>query len=228
MVEEVLNTDPFSSHLFVSCHRLRDKIKIFYWYNNGFWLLYRRLGKPRFWWPASGERVAVKIDGSPHAWFEGRGPRGTLIVVIDEATSRLMAPRFVPTETTRAYLQTRNGYLEHPGRPGALYSDKHRIFQINLPDHRGELTPVTRALKTAGYRAHPRPLPSGQRPGSGLSKRFRIAGSKNYAGAPSPTSIRPMPPYPRSSPPTTPASLSSRTATTMPTARYGIAPRNLP
>ena len=31
----------------------------------------------------------VQIDGSPHDWFEGRGPRCTLIVFIDDATGRL-------------------------------------------------------------------------------------------------------------------------------------------
>ncbi len=69
LVEEVLNTDPFSSHLFVFCNRLRDKIKILYWHNNGFWLLYRRLEKQRFWWPASAERVAVKITPRELGWL---------------------------------------------------------------------------------------------------------------------------------------------------------------
>ena len=32
LVEDVLQSDPFSSHLFVFCNRLRDKIKILYWY----------------------------------------------------------------------------------------------------------------------------------------------------------------------------------------------------
>ena len=30
----------------------------------------------------------LQIDGSPHDWFEGRGPRSTPIVFIDDATSR--------------------------------------------------------------------------------------------------------------------------------------------
>ena len=46
----------------------------------------------------------IQIDGSPHDWFEGRGPRCTLIVFIDDATGRLTALRFAPVETTRAYL----------------------------------------------------------------------------------------------------------------------------
>ncbi len=40
----------------------------------------------------------IQIDGSPHAWFEGRGPRCTLIVFIDDATGRLVQ-RSTPTAT---------------------------------------------------------------------------------------------------------------------------------
>ncbi len=90
----------------------------------------------------------VQIDGSPHDWFEGRGPRCTLIVFIDDATSKLMALRFAPTETTRVYMETLQAYLAEHGRPVALYSDKHSIFRVNHPDREGELTQFSRALKT--------------------------------------------------------------------------------
>jgi transposase len=96
--------------------------------------------------PCLGE--LVQIDGSPHDWFEGRGERCTLIVFIDDATSRLMALRFVPSETTQAYMEILHGYLERYGRPVALYSDKHSIFRINTPNHEGELTQFSRALRT--------------------------------------------------------------------------------
>lgn len=90
----------------------------------------------------------VQIDGSPHDWFEGRGPRCTLIVFIDDATSNLMALRFAPTETTRVYMETLQAYLAEHGRPVALYSDKHSIFRVNHPDREAELTQFSRALKT--------------------------------------------------------------------------------
>lgn len=90
----------------------------------------------------------VQIDGSPHDWFEGRSPRCTLIVFIDDATSKLMALRFAPTETTRVYMETLQEYLTEHGRPVALYSDKHSIFRVNKPDREGELTQFSRALKT--------------------------------------------------------------------------------
>lgn len=97
--------------------------------------------------PCVGE--LVQIDGSPHDWFEGRAPRCTLLVFIDDATSGLMALRFAPSETTQAYMETLRDYLvEHGGRPVALYSDKHSIFRVNHPDHEGELTQFSRALKT--------------------------------------------------------------------------------
>jgi len=35
----------------------------------------------------------VQIDGSEHAWFEARGPVCTLLVYVDDATSRLMGKR---------------------------------------------------------------------------------------------------------------------------------------
>jgi len=69
LVQDVLEADPFSSHLFVFCNRLKDKIKILYWHNNGFWLLYRRLEKQRFWWPASGEQISVKITPRELGWL---------------------------------------------------------------------------------------------------------------------------------------------------------------
>ena len=96
--------------------------------------------------PALGE--LVQIDGSPHAWFEDRGRRCTLIVFIDDATSRLMALRFAEAETTEAYVRTLRGYLDQHGRPVAIYSDKHSIFRVNQQDREGDLTQFTRMLKT--------------------------------------------------------------------------------
>ena len=50
----------------------------------------------------------IQIDGSDHAWFEGRAPACTLLVFIDDATSRLMQLHFVPTESTFAYLDRKS------------------------------------------------------------------------------------------------------------------------
>ena len=106
--------------------------------------------------PCVGE--LVQIAGSPHDWFEGRAPACTLLVFIDDATSRLMALRFVPAETTQAYMETLQTYLAQYGRPVAIYSDQHSIFRVNQPDCEGARIQFTRALETldiAPIHAHP-------------------------------------------------------------------------
>jgi len=73
----------------------------------------------------------VQIDGSPHAWFEDRGPVCNLLVFIDDATGELMALFFAPTESTISYFAATRSYLKRHGRPVAFYSDKHGIFRVN-------------------------------------------------------------------------------------------------
>ena len=90
----------------------------------------------------------MQIDGSPHDWFEGRGPVCTLIVYIDDATSRLLALGFFAGETTEAYMQTTRAHLAAHGRPVAYYSDRYGVFRVNKKDKEGELTQFSRALRT--------------------------------------------------------------------------------
>ena len=72
----------------------------------------------------------VQIDGSPHAWFEDRAPDCTLLVYVDDATSRLMELRFATTETAFDYFAATDAYLRRHGKPVAFYSDKHSIFRV--------------------------------------------------------------------------------------------------
>ena len=90
----------------------------------------------------------VQIDGSPHDWFEGRAPACTLIVFVDDATTRLLATRFSPTETTEAYMETTREHLAAHGRPVAYYSDRYSVFRVNKKDKEDELTQFSRALRT--------------------------------------------------------------------------------
>ncbi len=71
----------------------------------------------------------IQIDGSDHAWFEDRADACTLLVYIDDATSRLMQLHFVPTESTFAYFEATRAYLERHGKPVAFYSDKASVFR---------------------------------------------------------------------------------------------------
>lgn len=73
----------------------------------------------------------VQIDGSPHAWFEARGPSCTLIVFIDDATSKILMLRFFNAETTFAYFEMVKLYLAKYGKPVSFYSDKLSVFKVN-------------------------------------------------------------------------------------------------
>ena len=73
----------------------------------------------------------VQIDGSPHAWFEQRGPTCTLLVAIDDATGKLVGLLFVEHESFHNYVRLAKCYFERWGKPVAFYSDKHGIFRVN-------------------------------------------------------------------------------------------------
>lgn len=91
----------------------------------------------------------VQIDGSPHDWFEGRAPKCTLLVFVDDATSRLMYLQFVEAETTFNYFAAVHFYLTEFGKPLAFYSDKFGVFRVNIPNALSGtgLTQFGRALK---------------------------------------------------------------------------------
>ena len=94
----------------------------------------------------------IQVDGSPHAWFEQRAPRCCLIAFIDDATGQVLAARFCPVESTRAYLQVLHGHVQQHGRPVALYSDRHSIFTKHDPED-PEPTQFERALGELGIEA---------------------------------------------------------------------------
>lgn len=101
-----------------------------------------------------------QLDGSPHDWFEGRGPSCNLNVDIDDATSRFIL-EFSPSETTQDYFRLVEKHILTYGLPIAFYADKHSIFRINNPasldqkkpsptDPEAGLTQFGRAMKELG------------------------------------------------------------------------------
>jgi hypothetical protein len=106
----------------------------------------RRFHQPRPRREALGE--LVRIDGSEHRWFEDRAGPCALLVLIDDATGRLMQLRFAPSESAFAYFEALRGYLEAHGRPTAFYSDKHSVFRVTRQDAKGGqgMTQFGRAL----------------------------------------------------------------------------------
>jgi transposase len=92
----------------------------------------------------------VQIDGSPHAWFELRGPSCcTLLVAIDDASGKLVGLLFVEQESFHNYARMVKAYFEQYGKPVAFYSDKHGIFRVNQPSVEKEagLTQFGRAMQ---------------------------------------------------------------------------------
>ncbi|HTJ92396.1 MAG TPA: ISNCY family transposase, partial [Pararobbsia sp.] len=75
----------------------------------------------------------IQIDGCEHAWFEDRAPMCTLLVFVDDATSRLMELHFTATESTFSYFEATRAYLERYGKPVAFYSDKASVFALRRP-----------------------------------------------------------------------------------------------
>lgn len=73
----------------------------------------------------------IQIDGSDHAWFETRGPACSLLVYIDDATSRVMHLHFTYSESTFSYFEATRRYIELHGKPQAFYSDQYSVFRVN-------------------------------------------------------------------------------------------------
>jgi hypothetical protein len=70
----------------------------------------------------------VQLDGSHHEWFEGRGPKCVLMVMVDDATNRMRA-RFFAEETTRASYDVLEGWVRKHGLPASLYVDRDSIYR---------------------------------------------------------------------------------------------------
>jgi transposase len=71
----------------------------------------------------------VQMDASIHEWLEGRGASMVLIAMIDDATSRIAA-KFYGSGTVEAHMDLLGEWLRRYGRPGALYTDRHSIFEL--------------------------------------------------------------------------------------------------
>jgi transposase len=73
----------------------------------------------------------VQLDGSPHDWLEGRGPRLTALGMQDDATGKILTAQFFSSETTFGYLCLLRQLLRRFGVPLAFYGDHSGIFVRN-------------------------------------------------------------------------------------------------
>jgi transposase-like protein len=103
----------------------------------------------------------VQIDGSEHDWFEGRGARGVLMVMIDDATNTTLA-RFYGAEDTAAAYDIFERYVRLHGLPTALYPDRDSIYvctrEACLEEELAQVGPETqfaRAMRELGVELIP-------------------------------------------------------------------------
>ncbi len=74
------------------------------------------------------EGMLLQIDASHHHWFGKELPRVALLAVIDDATSKVPAACFQPTEDARGYMTLLRPVVLKTGVPGAIYGDRHSVF----------------------------------------------------------------------------------------------------
>jgi transposase len=104
------------------------------------------------------EGQLVQLDGSPHDWLESRGPLLTALGMQDDASGKILAARFFPSETAQGYFHLLQSLLRRYGVPLAFYGDRSGIFTRN-DDHwsideqlagRRQPTQFGRALRQLG------------------------------------------------------------------------------
>src|SRR6202158_1028008 len=156
----------------------------------------------------------VQLDGSPHDWLEGRGLFLTALGMQDDATGKILAAQFFPSETTFGYLCLLHQLVCRYDVPLAFYGDHSGIFVRN-DDHwtveeqlagKRQPTQFGRALEQL---ASPSSLPTARRPKAASSVSgvcCKIASPANCGSPKLRTSTPPTPCCASSSPTTTAAS----------------------
>jgi transposase len=105
----------------------------------------------------------VQLDGSFHAWCEGRGPQSCLLTMVDDATGRSLG-RFSAQETIWAAVDVLRAWMAQFGVPRALYTDWKNVY-VRVPNKQEEasgVTPLTqfgRMCATLGIRIIPASSP---------------------------------------------------------------------
>lgn len=69
----------------------------------------------------------VQMDGSFHQWLEGRGPRGCLMNLVDDATGTTLC-RMGEQETIWAAVGVLAAWMDQYGVPQALYTDWKNVY----------------------------------------------------------------------------------------------------
>jgi hypothetical protein len=123
----------------------------------GDWKKSRKRGRHRQWRERKhhyGEMV--QMDGSHHAWFEGRGGPCVFMSYIDDATGKAFG-RFYEYEGTIPAMDSFKRYIKKNGLPMRVYLDKHSTYKSTakptIEDELNDVAPLSefeRALRELG------------------------------------------------------------------------------
>jgi hypothetical protein len=101
--------------------------------------------------------MMLQVDGSPHDWLQGRGPRLCLIGAIDDATGKVMGAFFTQAESSWGYFKLFSEIFEQQGLPQSIYADRHSVFWTDREPtideqfiNKKPLTEVGRGLEQLG------------------------------------------------------------------------------
>ena len=102
--------------------------------------------------------MLLHIDGSKHRWFQD-DRYYDLLVILDDATSRIYYAQLVAEESTRTVMAALREVIEREGLFCTLYSDRASHFFVTPkagePVDKSRLTQVGRALKELGVQMIP-------------------------------------------------------------------------
>ncbi len=100
----------------------------------------------------------VQMDGSHHRWFDDRGPKSCLMVIVDDATGRMLG-RFYESETLVGAMDMFGRWCRLFGVPRSLYVDRSGIYRCDrdptVEEMKGKRAPMTqfgRAMKELDVR----------------------------------------------------------------------------
>jgi hypothetical protein len=101
--------------------------------------------------------MMLQVDGSPHDWLQGRGPRLCLIGAIDDATSKVVGAVFVEAESSWGYFRLFSEVFNAHGVSQSIYTDCHSVFWTDREPtleeqlrNKKPLTEVGRGLEELG------------------------------------------------------------------------------
>ena len=135
----------------------------------------------------------MQIDGSEHGWLEDRGPKATLLVFVDDATSEILAAEFVSEESFFSYGELCKRYFSEHALPKSFYSDRFSVFRNNRTDNLSyePVTQFQRAMTALGVeiicanspQVKGRVERANQTLQDRLIKEMRLLGIRNYEQA---------------------------------------------